>query len=97
MIFFTVVAAVTSLLIVASVVSHVRARRATNMTWDELVAKIQPVESDAVAAIALDHLTPTKNQLQFEPEELWKLVRRSRRSSADERERDGAYCPSSFC
>jgi hypothetical protein len=74
MIFLTVVAVVTSLLIVASVVSHVRARRATNMTWEELVAKIQAVESDAVATVALDHLAPTKNQLQFEPEELWKLV-----------------------
>jgi hypothetical protein len=74
MIFFPVVAVSTFLLIVALVVSHVRARRATHITWDELVAKIQPIESDAVAAIALDHLTPTKNQLQFEPEELWKLV-----------------------
>ena len=59
---------------VALVWSRVRAHRISKCTWDQLVARIQPVGSEGVTVVALDHLAPAKNQLRIEPEEMWNLL-----------------------
>jgi len=54
--------------------SYVSANRLANCTWDELLAKLHPIESDGVVMVALNHLAPSKNQLDLQPEAMWKLV-----------------------
>jgi hypothetical protein len=65
---------ITCLFIAGALYSHVRAQRVTRCTWDELVAKIEPIASKGITAVALDHLAPTKNQLELEPGEMWDLI-----------------------
>ena len=74
MILFAIVASMTCLFVVASVKAHARARRATNVSWNGLMAKIQSVDSVAIATIALDHLAPTKNQLELKPDAIWQMI-----------------------
>jgi hypothetical protein len=76
MILSALVASLTCLFIGAALLAHVRASRTTNITWDELVAKIQRVESASIAIVAFDHLNPTKNQLELEPDTIWEMVGR---------------------
>jgi hypothetical protein len=54
--------------------SYFSANRLARCTWDELLAKLRPVESDGVMMVALDHLAPNKHQLDLQPEAMWKLL-----------------------
>ena len=51
-----------------------RRRRLRRMRWDELVARVQPVNVDGVASIAENFLRPSKDQLRMEPGEMWEMV-----------------------
>lgn len=74
MISFVVFASIVGLLGVGLLLSQARAHRVTNCDWNELVAKIQTLPSDGVTRVALNHLVPTKNQLELEPADMWELV-----------------------
>ncbi|GAC1356870.1 MAG: hypothetical protein NVSMB3_03350 [Acidobacteriaceae bacterium] len=74
MISFAVFTSIACMVGVGLLLSHVRAHRVTVCSWQELVAKIQPVQSEGVTRVALDHLVPTKNQLELEPADMWELV-----------------------
>jgi hypothetical protein len=54
--------------------SYLSANRLSRFTWDELLAKLHPVESEGVMLVALNHLAPSKDQLNLEPEVMWKLL-----------------------
>jgi hypothetical protein len=54
--------------------SYLSASRLSRCTWDELLAKLHPVESDGVMMVALNHLAPSKDQLTLQPEVMWKLM-----------------------
>jgi hypothetical protein len=54
--------------------SYIAANKLAKCTWDELLAQIQPVGPDGVMTVALNHLVPTKDQLQLEPETVWNLL-----------------------
>ncbi len=74
MISFAVFTSIACVLGFSLLLSHVRARRVTACDWNDLVAKIQPVPSEGLTRVALDHLVPTKNQLELEPADMWDLV-----------------------
>lgn len=57
-----------------SVRTHVEASRIAGLDWDELLARLKPVPSAGVSAIALDYLQPRKGQTQIETDELWSLI-----------------------
>jgi hypothetical protein len=54
--------------------SYAAANRLSRCTWDELLAQVQPVKADGVLTVALNHLVPTKDQLQLEPEAMWDML-----------------------
>lgn len=54
--------------------SYIAAHKLSRCTWDELLAQVQPVGADGVMTVALNHLMPTKDQLQLEPETMWNLL-----------------------
>ena len=58
----------------ALVRSYISANRLAQCTWDELLAKVHHIESDGVMIVAMDHLAPSKHQLDLQPEIMWKLV-----------------------
>jgi hypothetical protein len=53
---------------------QVSAQRLRSTTWEDLVARIEPMHARGIELVALDNLQPKANQLQLEPEHLWGLV-----------------------
>jgi hypothetical protein len=62
------------LLLLAVVRSQGRGGRASLMTWNDLVAALQPVKTEGITALALDHLEPETAQEKRAPDEIWDLV-----------------------
>jgi hypothetical protein len=54
--------------------SYRSANRLTTCSWEELLTRLQPIESDGVMMVALDHLAPSKDQLALQPETMWHLL-----------------------
>jgi hypothetical protein len=54
--------------------SFISANRLARCTWDELLGKLHPVDSNGVMMVALNHLAPSKNQLDLQPEVMWRLL-----------------------
>jgi hypothetical protein len=54
--------------------SHIAANRLARCSWEELVAKLYPIESSGVMTVALDHLAPSKGQLNLQPETMWNML-----------------------
>ena len=55
-------------------------RKKTNLatlSWEDLVARLEPVSIDGVAKIAIDYLHPVRGQLAIEPNEMWSLIGRA--------------------
>ena len=50
------------------------ATRLSTMTWEQLVARLAPVRSDGITAVALEYLNPTKSQLGMEPSDIWSMI-----------------------
>jgi hypothetical protein len=56
------------------VYTQVSAHRLRSVTWEDLVARMQPMHARGLEIVALDNLQPKANQLQLEPEHLWGLI-----------------------
>lgn len=54
--------------------SQVQTSRIARLDWDDLVARIKPVQFAGVSAVALDYLQPKKGQMRIETDELWTLI-----------------------
>jgi len=69
--------ALVSMIVVIAVATGVVAcsrHRISKCTWDQLVARIQPVGAEGVYRGRWINLAPAKNQLRIEPEEMWNLL-----------------------
>lgn len=51
-----------------------RQRRLQRMSWEEMLARLQPVNRHGIAEIAENFLNPSKNQLCMDPTEMWERV-----------------------
>lgn len=61
--------------VAALVYSHIRARGVTNATWDDLLARLQPLFIEGIAMVAFDrHPSATSREPKFEQEEIWNLL-----------------------
>lgn len=47
------------------------AHRLSRLSWEDLVARLAPVDRNGVTAVALEYLQPAPGQLGMEPNELW--------------------------
>ncbi|HVW75995.1 MAG TPA: hypothetical protein VHB45_00165 [Alloacidobacterium sp.] len=54
--------------------TQISAHRLRSITWEDLVARMQPLSARGLELIALDNLQPKANQAQLEPDHLWGLV-----------------------
>jgi hypothetical protein len=70
----------TLLLAIAVLVSaayFLASRKKTNLatlTWEDLVARLEPVSIDGIAKVAIDYLHPVRGQLAIETDEMWSLI-----------------------
>ena len=51
-----------------------KASELSRLSWDALLARVEPVSSQGIALVALDYLQPTEGQLQIATTELWTLI-----------------------
>ena len=52
----------------------VRRRSLASRTWDEVLARVAPVDLEGVRSIAECYLRPDRNQLCIEPAAMWEIV-----------------------
>jgi hypothetical protein len=43
-------------------------------SWDQLVARLEPVPADVISKVALDYLQPRKGQVSIQTDEMWFLL-----------------------
>ncbi len=51
-----------------------KASELSRLSWEDLLAKLEPVSNQGISLVALDYLKPTGGQLQLATTELWMLV-----------------------
>jgi hypothetical protein len=56
------------------VYTQLSAHRVRSKSWEDLVARMEPMHARGLEIVALDNLQPKANQLQLEPEHLWGLI-----------------------
>ena len=54
--------------------TRAKASRLARLSWDDLLAELEPVSIAGISTVALDYLKPSKGQLQIETAELWTLI-----------------------
>lgn len=74
MILLSLLSAVFLFLLLGLLRTQVTAAKLSSLKWEELIAKLEPVETDGITAVALEHLRPGSSQLGMEAEELWKMI-----------------------
>ena len=55
-------------------ITRVKVSRLDRLSWEELVAKLEPVSAAGISTVALDYLQPVKGQISIEPDALWALI-----------------------
>ena len=56
--------------------TRIKASRLSRLSWDDLLAKVEPVSIGGISTVALDYLQPSKGQLQISTSELWAMIGR---------------------
>ncbi len=51
-----------------------KASELSRLSWEDLLARLQPVSTEGISLVALDYLKPTEGQLRIATVELWRLV-----------------------
>ncbi len=51
-----------------------KASRLSRLSWEDLVASLEPVPAGGIATVARDYLQPRMNQLEIETDQLWDLI-----------------------
>ncbi len=66
-----------SIAVVGPVAYYLAARKKeelARLSWEDLVARLEPVSIDGIAKVAIDYLQPVRGQLALEPNEMLSLV-----------------------
>jgi hypothetical protein len=56
------------------VADRLAARRIAKLAWHDLVASLYHLDMVELSAIAVDYLTPRRNQIDMEPQEIWEFL-----------------------
>jgi hypothetical protein len=54
--------------------AQVKATQLARLTWEDLVAKLEPVETNGIIVVALDHLHPGTSQIAIELDDMWSMI-----------------------
>jgi hypothetical protein len=49
-------------------------RKLASLTWEDMLAKIEPIELESLQIVAECYLQPGKDQLRLEPNQMWDMV-----------------------
>ena len=54
--------------------TNMKRKRMARLSWNDLVARLEPVPNDGISAVAVDYLRPEGGQLKIETNEIWELI-----------------------
>jgi hypothetical protein len=74
MILFVLLGVVFIFLALGLVRTQVDARRLAGLSWEDLLAKLEPVETDGITALAVEYLNPGNSQMPIKPDDIWNLI-----------------------
>jgi hypothetical protein len=74
---FCLLGAVFVFLALGLVRTQLSARRLAEMNWEALLAKLKPVDIDAITAVAVEHLNPGSSETGMKPDDIWNLIGRA--------------------
>ena len=75
MIFVALIGLLFAVLASVAVRYSLRSRRGSRATWEQLLARLVPIDRDKIAAVALDALgTPGHDNYEMSPEEIWNML-----------------------
>jgi hypothetical protein len=56
------------------ITDRLASRKDAKQEWHELVARLSPLNIIELSAIAVDYMTPHRNQIEMEPDEIWEFI-----------------------
>jgi hypothetical protein len=74
MILFVLLGVVFIFLAFGLVRTQVDARRLAGLSWEDLLAKLEPVETDGITALAVEYLNPGNSQMPIKRDDIWNLI-----------------------
>jgi hypothetical protein len=74
MILSSLLAAIFVLLFLGLLRTQVAAKQLASLKWEDLIARLEPVESEGIAAMAIEHLFPGPSQLGTDASHMWKAI-----------------------
>ena len=77
MILLTLLIAVLLFLVLGLFRTHSTANKLAGLSWEELIAKLEPVETEAITTVAVEYLNPGKSQARLGPDEMWNMIGRA--------------------
>jgi hypothetical protein len=54
--------------------TQLSARRLSTLSWEDLLAKLEPVETDGITALAVEYLNPGNLQMEIKPDDIWNMI-----------------------
>jgi hypothetical protein len=77
MILFVLLGVVFIFLALGLVRTQVDSRRLAALSWEDLLAKLEPVETDGITALAVEYLNPGYPPMAIKPDDIWKMIGRA--------------------
>jgi hypothetical protein len=74
MILFIILGVVFIFLALGLVRTQLSARRLATLSWEDLLTKLEPVETDGITALAVEYLNPGNLQLGIRPDDIWNMI-----------------------
>jgi len=74
MILSSLLAAVFLVLFLGLIRTQVSTSQLSSLKWEDLIARLQPVEREGITAMAVEHLHPGPSQLGKAADEMWKMI-----------------------
>src|ERR1700760_2713773 len=71
---YCIVALLLAACLTFAIYSHKKAVRLSDRGWENVLARVQAINTSGLTTVALDYLNPPKHQTAIQPRELWKLV-----------------------
>ena len=54
--------------------TQISAARLASLNWEDLIARLEPVEIKGIAAMAIEHLYPGPSQIGAEANSMWEMI-----------------------
>lgn len=71
---YCIVALLLAACLAFAIYSRKKAVRLSDRGWENVLARVQAINTGDLTTVALDYLNPPKHQTAIQPRELWKLV-----------------------